>query len=228
MVLYPPQCPSKSIHYLPYIDNLKGFAILLVIIGHVIQYLTDPYDADNNIVFRYIYSFHMPLFFMISGMMIKESYSGAQVCQTIRKRFLQLILPFTSWAFIWSITVQSHPFYMAYADPNRGPWFLWCLFWIIAIDLVVHLLVGFQHILRSHSIYSCIVISLVVCLVLRYMTSRLQIDFGISTISYQYLFYLIGALLSRYRYTLTASKSAFGGGDFMWNNLSIISIILLS
>ena len=52
-------------HRLHYIDNLKGVLILLVVLGHCIQ-CTDL-DFDHNAVFMYIYSFHMPLFFAISG-----------------------------------------------------------------------------------------------------------------------------------------------------------------
>ena len=43
-----------------YIDNLKGFAILLVFLGHCIQFRMPGYD--DNMAFRFIYSFHMPLF----------------------------------------------------------------------------------------------------------------------------------------------------------------------
>ena len=42
-----------------YIDYSKGIAILFVIFGHVYW--------GNNIVTTWIYSFHMPLFFIISG-----------------------------------------------------------------------------------------------------------------------------------------------------------------
>lgn len=51
---------------LVYFDLLKLFAIYLVIIGHCVQYLlpTRPYDEP---LYVYIYSFHMPLFMMISG-----------------------------------------------------------------------------------------------------------------------------------------------------------------
>lgn len=46
------------------IDVLKGFAILLVVLGHAIY---ETY-SENNIVFRMIYSFHMPLFMFLSGL----------------------------------------------------------------------------------------------------------------------------------------------------------------
>lgn len=43
----------------PLYDNAKGFGILLVIWGHLFSL--------NGIPFSIIYSFHMPLFFFISG-----------------------------------------------------------------------------------------------------------------------------------------------------------------
>ena len=50
-----------------FIDSLKGFAILLVLWGHSIQYLCSGIDFFQNFIFKIIYSFHMPLFFLISG-----------------------------------------------------------------------------------------------------------------------------------------------------------------
>ena len=81
-----------------YIDNLKGFAILLVVIGHVVQFLYCPDKFDSNIILRFIYSFHMPLFFMLSGMVTSMRLEGVgELRQKIRRRFLQLVVPFVFW-----------------------------------------------------------------------------------------------------------------------------------
>lgn len=45
-----------------YIDIMRGIAIWLVVIGHLIQY-NNCKDWMHNPVFEWIYSFHMPLFF---------------------------------------------------------------------------------------------------------------------------------------------------------------------
>ena len=55
-----------------WIDALKGFAIITVVIGHC---ATDCMSSGNypayksliNAIYSFIYSFHMPLFFTISG-----------------------------------------------------------------------------------------------------------------------------------------------------------------
>lgn len=46
-----------------YLDVVKGFAIFLMLWGHSIQYCTNgEFDFFENNAFKFIYSFHMPLF----------------------------------------------------------------------------------------------------------------------------------------------------------------------
>lgn len=47
-------------------DMLKGFAIIMVIAGHAVQYLISGHYYDKE-VYLLIYSFHMPLFMAITG-----------------------------------------------------------------------------------------------------------------------------------------------------------------
>lgn len=47
-------------------DYLKFFAIFLVVWGHCIEQLCSA-DSIEDSAYRFIYSFHMPLFMMISG-----------------------------------------------------------------------------------------------------------------------------------------------------------------
>lgn len=54
---------------IPELDFIKGIAIILVVIGHVISQVwnTSPEVYENTPIFRFCYSFHMPLFVFISG-----------------------------------------------------------------------------------------------------------------------------------------------------------------
>lgn len=53
------------------LDILKGIAIILVVIGHNIQFMKgNTYaqgDFFSNPVFSIIYTFHMPAFMLVSG-----------------------------------------------------------------------------------------------------------------------------------------------------------------
>ena len=55
--------------YYPEIDALKGFTIFLVILGHAI--IVFPINLHENAtclwLYNFIYSFHMPFFFCLSG-----------------------------------------------------------------------------------------------------------------------------------------------------------------
>lgn len=66
-----------------WVDHVKGFGIILVIYGHNLPYLED-----------YIYSFHMPLFFFISGFFHPNNFNVA----VVKKRAKQILIPF----FLWS------------------------------------------------------------------------------------------------------------------------------
>ena len=110
-----------------YLDALKGVLIVLVVLGHVIQSAITDYQHD--ILFRLIYSFHMPLFFLISGYL---TYKGRYDEKLVSKRFVQCIIPFISWAFllpilkngIWDLSRTVNT--LLY--PDNGLWFLYNLF----------------------------------------------------------------------------------------------------
>lgn len=46
-----------------YIDKIKGLAILLIVLGHIILWNGN----EGNYISNYIYTFHVPIFFIISG-----------------------------------------------------------------------------------------------------------------------------------------------------------------
>ena len=81
-------------------DILKLFSIYLVIWGHAIQYLLSS-DYVDEPVYRYIYSFHMPLFMMISGYFASSAMNLSPM-ELIKKKFIQLLLPCITWGiFVW-------------------------------------------------------------------------------------------------------------------------------
>ena len=61
---------------LPYVDSIKGFAIICVVLGHVANgYIGE--GISNGIyysIYKFVYAFHMPLFFMISGFLFDRAY----------------------------------------------------------------------------------------------------------------------------------------------------------
>ncbi len=70
---------NTKLHRITWIDMLKGLAILLVVIGHVLDGYIDVgiWPNSNRLlkaIYDFIYAFHMPLCFMISGYLYFLSY----------------------------------------------------------------------------------------------------------------------------------------------------------
>lgn len=122
------------------IDAIKGLAVVLVIVGHAIQ-RSFP-DYLNNTLFNIIYSFHMPLFMLLSGYVLYFSKKSIDM-KWLGNKFRQLLIPFFAWYIIYwvandfSFTGLSP--YLNYSgtfidylirgikSPGNGPWFLWAI-----------------------------------------------------------------------------------------------------
>lgn len=87
-----------------YIDILKLFTIYLVIWGHAIMHFQPDYR--HSIIFQFIYSFHMPLFMMLSGYFAVSSME-LDIKTFFLKKFRQLLLPCISWGIICWLLITS-------------------------------------------------------------------------------------------------------------------------
>lgn len=134
------------------LDAVKAFAIILVILGHCIQYgsgqayLTEE-TYFNNPLFKWIYSFHMPLFMLLSGYLFGNSVQKNKWYVTLGNRARSLLVPVFIWAlvpFLISLFRQGGAGlspsgllngYLFSALTNL--WFLWAIFWCSAVVILV-------------------------------------------------------------------------------------------
>ncbi|WP_017379446.1 acyltransferase family protein [Paenisporosarcina sp. TG-14] len=84
---------------LSWVDVTKGFLMILVVMGHY------PGELDFPLA-TYIYWFHMPAFFILSGMFFKPILEKGATKKVIHKRFMQLIVPYLF--FLVMITVVRY------------------------------------------------------------------------------------------------------------------------
>lgn len=86
-----------------YWDVAKGVAIFCVVWGHCLQNMTtDTGYLCSDGLSQLIYSFHMPLFMVISGYFAYSSLSRP-IGITLRKKIRQLIVPSISWLIVISL-----------------------------------------------------------------------------------------------------------------------------
>lgn len=81
---------NKKDNRIEFLDTAKGIGIILVIIGHV---------STNALINNWIYSFHMPLFFIISGYISGESIGIISTKKFLKKKARSLLIPY----FLFSI-----------------------------------------------------------------------------------------------------------------------------
>ncbi len=60
-------------------DNIKGVLIYLVVLAHILYSVKFTNSLDINIITSFIYTFHMPLFFIVSGYFSKKINSKSLI-----------------------------------------------------------------------------------------------------------------------------------------------------
>jgi fucose 4-O-acetylase-like acetyltransferase len=129
-----------------WIDAAKGLGIVFVVVGHALGGLIDSRTALTMEPFRIgflaIYTFHMPLFFLLSGLTVERRVARGA------RHFIQGLLPTVVWPyFLWSV-LQLTVIYSIGSLANRPVenflpgilslpwktvsqfWFLYALFWL--------------------------------------------------------------------------------------------------
>lgn len=130
-------------------DICKGIAILLVVWGHVLQQgLLGIADIHENPVVKLIYSFHMPLFVLISGYFFYASQKKRTIKEIIvqrSKNLLKIILIWNTIHFVVSLLFNcliekqgSFSIKSWWQAIIEGYWFLWAmLFCTITVGFIV-------------------------------------------------------------------------------------------
>ena len=176
------------------IDVLKGFAIILVVMGHASQWFSD--DDRSNPFYVTIYAFHMPLFMFLSGYVNFNTRGELN----LGKRFQVLVIPFFVWFLISAIyhsyildieKVWEHLCVLIY-KPTQGMWFLWLLFWectllYLALKINKHreiwVMIGFWSIL----------------IFLHRVTGTQPIFYGVPELCWYFIYFSLGYATHKYK-----------------------------
>lgn len=168
-----------------FIDELKGIAILLVVIGHILQFI---FKVDvSGLLFSVIYSFHMPFFMFLAGYSLSLGHKALEFKYVI-KRFFLLIIPFFVWGGVFMYIRHRDSFVGSFISmlkyPNEGLWFLWVLAFI-----TVFIFLGQQLSLLLKNEIGFVIVALL--LTGGFLVCRTAL-FGFDLISLHYIFFLIG------------------------------------
>lgn len=99
------QAPPRT----PWIDTARGLGIILVVYGHVLrgQYhagllaWTPAIDLQD----RAIYAFHMPFFFLLSGLFAGTRISSRS--EFVRRRLVTIVYPYLLWSVVQTLLTMG-------------------------------------------------------------------------------------------------------------------------
>jgi len=136
----------------PFLDIIKGITIFLVVFGHCIQYGSGIEYFSNrsffyDITFKIIYSFHMPLFMLVSGYLFYYNIKKHSIKELIFNRITRLVVPIFAWNGLYYIThllfntnnVNIFTEIIYYLKTSfTAIWFLWALFYCSMVVIIVN------------------------------------------------------------------------------------------
>jgi fucose 4-O-acetylase-like acetyltransferase len=120
-----------------FLDFTKGVLIVLVGIGHAMQYVVyHNNDFWEDPIFKAIYIFHMPLFMAVAGYLSFRGLTQTpDLIKYVRQRLVSYLLPIVVWATLFQtlmfLTVKHDPLQnlplAIFFEVVWSLWFLWSL-----------------------------------------------------------------------------------------------------
>ncbi len=196
---------------LDYFDVIKGVAIFMVVMGHVITMCIR--DIDNAFIFKFISHTHMPLFFFVCGyfsykvLRDKDGNIAEEFIQpNLWKRLCQLLIPCVVVGTLWLwyfphsgllSPLDSTVSGMLLSPWKNGYWFPWVLFLVLVVYYVFSVLAG---VLRTNiTIY---VTALLTWILLMLGVNSLESDicdlFSLKLVAQFYPIFLVGVFAHRH------------------------------
>lgn len=136
-----------------WVDYAKGMGIILVVYGHVAGGVYNsgiPMDESLfKLIVSIIYSFHMPLFFFLSGIFFYESLLKRGASGLIRSKVDSILYPYVVWSLLQGTLEVVLSNYtngnasitdvLSFAwHPRAQFWFLYTLFLAFVISSIVY------------------------------------------------------------------------------------------
>lgn len=190
---------------LPWIDVLKGIGIILVVIGHV---------YSGTTIYNWLYSFHMPLFFLAAGLVYKEK----PILIDLKRRIQTVVVPYFSFGLLvliyWYLVERrfrtSETGFIdsllgllsgqySKLDFNVHLWFLPCFFiTVVLFNVFVNL---------GNLITGVIAASLMSIIYI--FVPLVEMPWGFDRVFKYIGFYAVGVLLANCKYIVEASRHIY-------------------
>ncbi|HCQ7773822.1 TPA: acyltransferase family protein, partial [Enterobacter kobei] len=184
---------------LEWIDSLKAIAIFWIYLGH--------FGDNAKQLYPFVFSFHVPLFFFISGIFVKQCASLSDLSNIATKSFKRILIPYFAFSIISLIFFSLyHNYDFAHVKElakqilpgirnqifAASLWFLPCLFVMILMHSFMQLILKNKHIV------------FMLCIIIFFASSIMKIGFqpsvffNVDSALRYVVYYALGAYFSDY------------------------------
>tara|TARA_B110000196_G_C21152258_1_gene670562 strand:+ start:5939 stop:6949 length:1011 start_codon:yes stop_codon:yes gene_type:complete len=140
-----------------WVDYAKGIGIFLVVYGHVSRGLVNSSVMNDSRMFQYIdsviYTFHMPLFFFLSGLFLLSSFNAKGFVKTAGSKLDTILYPYVLWSLLQgglevilsnytNGNVTFGEVLELFTSPRAQFWFLYALLLVFIASLLALYLFG--------------------------------------------------------------------------------------
>lgn len=240
-----------------WLDVAKGIGIILVVFGHVLRGLIKS-DIINNDLFLYvdsiIYTFHMPLFMVLSGIFIVSSIEKYRGRRFIISKLDTIFYPYIFWmifqgtfeVLLSNYTNGNASFIEVFSLwlPRAQFWYLYALFLFMMLFLMVYtihrnlivlllilsislyVLYGFEE-MRVVSFFNRFLVFFIVGSLFGYVLPRLE---NILSNSYFSITVIVAAIILQYFYhfILEMKYTDYHYLTLMLSFISILAVMAVS
>jgi acyltransferase len=197
------------------IDFARFYGMILVYYGHIVEQVMYAGSAEAAAQYKFIYSFHMPLFFFLSGTIVAEKKLALPLLQYCKQILASRLVPYIFFSILTAIVSLAIPGWFPLGALNDAGGYLksaiatligfpaFCIpLWFMALLISVELFHAL--ISRVTQRLSILVVLAVILYVCGYYLNQLynfvenqQAFWFINEVPVIYLFYVAGVLLQK-------------------------------
>lgn len=234
-----------------WVDELKGIGILLVVLGHSINYVESSVGDVGviaDIINFWIYSFHMPLFFVISGFLQRNSEMNKTDCYSREKiinKMIDMGIPYLFFSFIFWLSkivmsdnvnnkIGIKELLLVWINPLSSLWFIYLLlvFYLLRVfifkkNISNKIIIISSFILCISSYYITVPVVLQGTVLFRFMRFSLYYGIGISLYDHYENFVNIAIRKMRLLISILLIASAvLIGISYFVDSFSLVMVVL--
>ena len=195
------------------IDVIKGILILLVIVGHILLG-----SLDENGLRYYIYSFHMPVFFYVSGFLINlDKLSSESPFKLIAAYWKRMLFPWFIALVVYTVFLSLdhftiHEIAIRFIHPFYHLWYVPSLFIFIVITWILRRI-------KDDELFFFFLVSIGLLLI---NTNISLFEFRLSF----FVYFIAGIVVQKLQ--LQNNHILIGGGVFLIYSIVILILFMLS